>query len=107
MLSLLVLLSVGILLSGWLLTTFTDASLPYWDSTTSILSIAAMWLKLVSALPSDSSDDPFVEQQMALAKFFITYHLPSGSAARSRIESGADPVMNLSESGFAITTEVN
>ena len=35
---------LGIFISGKLLTTFTDASVPYWDSTTSILSIAAMWL---------------------------------------------------------------
>ena len=41
----LLLMSVaGIYLSGNLLTRYTDASLPYWDSTTSVLSIAAMWL---------------------------------------------------------------
>jgi len=34
----------GIVLCGFLLEGFTDASLPYWDSTTSILSIAGMWL---------------------------------------------------------------
>ena len=36
--------TVGVYASGRLLTEFTDASLPYWDSTTSILSITAMWL---------------------------------------------------------------
>ena len=41
---LLVLSIIGILASGKLLVAFTDASLPYWDSTTSILSITAMWL---------------------------------------------------------------
>ena len=35
---------VGIFVSGQLLTTFTDADLAYWDSTTSVLSISAMWL---------------------------------------------------------------
>ncbi len=34
----------GVYLSGRLLEEYTDASLPYWDSTTSILSISAMWL---------------------------------------------------------------
>jgi len=41
---LLFLSAVGVYLSGKLLTDFTDASLPYWDSTTSVLSITAMWL---------------------------------------------------------------
>ena len=36
--------AAGTYLSGRLLLTYTDASLPYWDSTTSVLSIAAMWL---------------------------------------------------------------
>jgi nicotinamide mononucleotide transporter len=44
MLVLLLFSVVAIFISGKLLTTFTDASVPYWDSTTSILSIAAMWL---------------------------------------------------------------
>ena len=44
MLALLLSSAVAIFISGKLLTTFTDASVPYWDSTTSILSIAAMWL---------------------------------------------------------------
>lgn len=34
----------GIGVCGYLLNNFTDASLPYWDSATSVLSIAAMWL---------------------------------------------------------------
>jgi nicotinamide mononucleotide transporter len=34
----------GTYLAGKLLVEFTDASLPYWDSTTSVLSITAMWL---------------------------------------------------------------
>jgi len=36
---------IGIWVSGTLLERFTDASLPYWDSTTSVLSIVAMWLQ--------------------------------------------------------------
>ncbi|MGI9543851.1 MAG: nicotinamide riboside transporter PnuC [Cyclobacteriaceae bacterium] len=40
----LLLSAVGIALSGFVLDKYTDASLPYWDSTTSILSIAGMWL---------------------------------------------------------------
>ena len=35
---------IGLLVSGKLLNDYTDASLPYWDSATSILSITAMWL---------------------------------------------------------------
>ena len=38
------------------------------------VSISAMWLKLVSCLPENSDKDPFVEQQLALARFFIEYH---------------------------------
>ena len=40
----LVLSVIGTYVSGRLLSEYTDASLPYWDSTTSVLSIAAMWL---------------------------------------------------------------
>ena len=35
---------IGIVVWGYLLNTYTDASLAYWDSTTSVLSFAAMWL---------------------------------------------------------------
>jgi len=34
----------GIFLTGFLMARYTDASLPYWDSATSILSITGMWL---------------------------------------------------------------
>jgi nicotinamide mononucleotide transporter len=34
----------GIFLSGYLMSRYTDASLPYWDSATSMLSITGMWL---------------------------------------------------------------
>lgn len=34
----------GIGLLGYLLTSYTDASLPYWDSTTTILSLTGTWL---------------------------------------------------------------
>lgn len=37
--------ALGVLLCGTLLARFTDASLPYWDSATSVLSIAAIWLQ--------------------------------------------------------------
>ncbi len=40
----LVLSIIGIFISGQLLSRFTDADLAYWDSTTSILSVAGMWL---------------------------------------------------------------
>ena len=36
--------AVGIFIWGYLLNNYTDASLAYWDSTTSVLSFAAMWL---------------------------------------------------------------
>ncbi len=35
----------GVALCGFLLSTYTDASLPYWDSATSVFSIAAMWMQ--------------------------------------------------------------
>ncbi len=36
--------ALAVYVSGKLLELYTDASLPYWDSTTSILSLSAMWL---------------------------------------------------------------
>lgn len=35
---------IGIFLMGALLNTYTDASLPYWDSATTMLSFVGMWL---------------------------------------------------------------
>jgi nicotinamide mononucleotide transporter len=35
---------VGIAIMGWLFDTRTDAELPYWDSATTVLSFAAMWM---------------------------------------------------------------
>ena len=35
---------VGIAAMGWLLDTRTDADLPYWDSGTTVMSFAAMWM---------------------------------------------------------------
>ena len=40
----LVLSGLGIAVFGTLLARYTDAAVPYWDSATSVLSIAAMWL---------------------------------------------------------------
>lgn len=34
----------GVVLLGYFLTRYTDASLPYWDSATTILSLSGMWL---------------------------------------------------------------
>ncbi len=36
---------IAILISGSLFSIYTDADLPYWDNTTSILSLLAMWLQ--------------------------------------------------------------
>lgn len=36
--------ALATLAMGWLLTTFTDADLPYWDSATTTMSFAAMWM---------------------------------------------------------------
>ena len=36
--------AVGIAICGFLFQNYTDASVPYWDSTTTVLSFAAMWL---------------------------------------------------------------
>ena len=41
---LLLISGVGIMASGFLLESQTDASLPYWDSATSVLSVVGMWL---------------------------------------------------------------
>jgi len=41
----LVICSVAIIFTSNLFTLYTDADLPYWDSTTSILSIFAIWLQ--------------------------------------------------------------
>ena len=41
---LLLLSGAGILVCGLLFTIYTDAALPYWDSATTVLSFAAMWL---------------------------------------------------------------
>ena len=41
---LLILSAVGVVFFGTLLDRYTDASLAYWDSTTSVLSIVGMWL---------------------------------------------------------------
>lgn len=35
---------IGVLVMGYSLSTLSDASLPYWDSTTTILSFTGMWL---------------------------------------------------------------
>ena len=35
---------VGIAAMGWLFDRYTDADLAYWDSTTTVLSFAAMWM---------------------------------------------------------------
>jgi nicotinamide mononucleotide transporter len=35
---------VGIAVMGWLFDTQTDADLPYWDSATTLMSFAAMWM---------------------------------------------------------------
>ena len=44
--------ALGIAACGALLATYTDAALPYWDSTTSVLSIAAIWLQARKKLES-------------------------------------------------------
>lgn len=44
--------ALGIGVCGWLLASYTDAALPYWDSTTSVLSIAAIWLQARKKLES-------------------------------------------------------
>ena len=41
---LLILSGIGIGVMGLLLSTYTDAALPYWDSATTVLSLTGMWL---------------------------------------------------------------
>ena len=43
---------VGIVFFGYILENYTDAALPYWDSTTSVLSLSAMWLTAKKKLES-------------------------------------------------------
>ncbi len=45
LLILLALCAVTIFISGTLFSAYTDADLPYWDNTTSVLSLLAMWLQ--------------------------------------------------------------
>ena len=35
---------IGIIAMGWLFDYYTDADLAYWDSTTTVMSFAAMWM---------------------------------------------------------------
>ena len=35
---------LGVVILGFLLDTYTDASVPYWDSATTVMSIVAMWM---------------------------------------------------------------
>jgi len=42
---LLTLCAIVIFISGTLFATYTDAEFPYWDNTTSVLSLLAMWLQ--------------------------------------------------------------
>lgn len=44
LIKLLLLSALGIGILGYSLSNYTDASLPYWDSTTTILSLTGMWL---------------------------------------------------------------
>lgn len=44
LITLLVLSALGTGILGYSLSNYTDASLPYWDSTTTILSLTGMWL---------------------------------------------------------------
>ena len=52
LLILLILCAVSIYITGTLFTMYTDADLPYWDSTTSVLSLLAMWLQSRKKLES-------------------------------------------------------
>jgi|TARA_B100001105_G_scaffold102484_1_gene82174 nicotinamide mononucleotide transporter len=52
LLILLALCAIAIFISGTLFATYTDADLPYWDNTTSILSLLAMWLQSRKKLES-------------------------------------------------------
>lgn len=45
MLFLLALSAVGVVISGTLFARLTDAALPYWDNTVTVLSLTAMWLQ--------------------------------------------------------------
>jgi len=44
MMVLLFLCTVGVYIMGTLFRNYTDAAVPYWDSTTTVLSLAGMWL---------------------------------------------------------------
>ena len=44
MMVLLVFCTIGVYIMGTLLRNYTDAAVPYWDSTTTVLSLVGMWL---------------------------------------------------------------
>lgn len=44
--------AITIIISGTLFATYTNADLPYWDNTTSVLSLLAMWLQSRKKLES-------------------------------------------------------
>jgi len=52
LLALLAICIVAIFISGSLFVTYTDADLPYWDNTTTYLSLLAMWLQSRKKLES-------------------------------------------------------
>jgi nicotinamide mononucleotide transporter len=52
LLILLAVCAIVVFISGTLFATYTDADLPYWDNTTSILSLLAMWLQSRKKLES-------------------------------------------------------
>ncbi len=52
LLILLVLCAIAIFITGTLFARYTNADLPYWDNTTSILSLLAMWLQSRKKLES-------------------------------------------------------
>ncbi len=66
--------------------------------------LGLMWLRMAKAafvgLDSGAGDRPFLEQRLALARYWMRRQLPACATHLARIESGADPVMSLPADAF-------
>ncbi len=66
--------------------------------------LGLMWARMAraarSALAAGSSDPAFYEAKLATGHYYMTRQLPATSMLKSRIESGAKPVMKLAEEAF-------
>jgi len=66
--------------------------------------LGLMWARMAGvakeALDSGASDTVFYETKIATARYYMARWLPAVALHRTRIESGADPVMALAQDSF-------